>query len=265
MLTAPLCSPARVPSTPRSNCCKPGGVNIRRTSSSDCRGEAMAMVPWCTTFRWMPTVPIARTSGVPGAPLRAYPRLGHHAAGVYRAGDTVQYKVYVRDQDNQRFIPAPRTGYRLQIIDPTDKVAHEVQEVSLSAFGAYHGEFTVPQNGAVGWYRFVLSAAFAKEDAESAEETDSPRTWEPMRVLISDFTPAPFRVTTDLHETTLVRPEDQVTGYDPGQTARRGPYGAAEMRLTASVQDVLWCRKTLRPTGLFLHHHPWAGYGYYGR
>ena len=29
--------------------------------------------------------------------------------GVYRAGDTVQYKLYVRDQDNQRFIPAPRT------------------------------------------------------------------------------------------------------------------------------------------------------------
>ena len=137
----------------RSNCCKPGGVNIRRTSSSDCRkARPWPWCPWCTTFRWMPTVPIARTSGVPGAPLRAYPCLGHHAAGVYRAGDTVQYKVYVRDQDNQRFIPAPRTGYRLQIIDPTDKVAHEVQEVSLSAFGAYHGEFTVPQNGAVGWY-----------------------------------------------------------------------------------------------------------------
>ena len=154
---------ARVPSTPRSNCCKPGGqytphVIVRL------QARPWPWCPWCTTFRWMPTVPIARTSGVPGAPLRAYPRLGHHAAGVYRAGDTVQYKVYVRDQDNQRFIPAPRTGYRLQIIDPTDKVAHEVQEVSLSAFGAYHGEFTVPQNGAVGWYRFVLSAAFAKED-----------------------------------------------------------------------------------------------------
>src|SRR5678809_884275 len=91
--------------------------------------------------------------------------------GVYRAGDTVQYKVYVRDQDNQRFIPAPRVGYRLQIIDPTDKVVHEVQEVSLSAFGAYHGEFTVPQNGAVGWYRFVLSAASVSYTHLRAHET----------------------------------------------------------------------------------------------
>jgi uncharacterized protein YfaS (alpha-2-macroglobulin family) len=156
--------------------------------------------------------------------------------GVYRAGDTVQYKIYVRDQDNQRFIPAPRTGYRLQILDPTDKVVHTVQEVSLSEFGAYHGEFMVPQHGAVGWYSFVLSAAFARVDAESAEETDSTRTWEPMRVLISDFTPAPFRVTTDLHESTLVRPEDRVAVTTQAKLHAGGPYGAAEMRLTASVQ-----------------------------
>ena len=175
MLTASPCSPAQYP-RPRAPTAANLGESIyaaRHRPLAERRGHGHG-------------APGARLSGgclrsqshahqrVPGAPLRAYPRLGHHAAGVYRAGDTVQYKVYVRDQDNQRFIPAPRTGYRLQIIDPTDKVAHEVQEVSLSAFGAYHGEFTVPQNGAVGWYRFVLSAAFAKEDAESAEETIAP-------------------------------------------------------------------------------------------
>src|SRR5262249_37057936 len=42
-------------------------------------------------------------------------RYGHiHAwgttpQGVYRAGDTVQFKLYIRDQDNEHFIPAPRT------------------------------------------------------------------------------------------------------------------------------------------------------------
>jgi len=143
-------------------------------------------------------------------------RYGHiHAwgttpQGVYRAGDTVQFKLYVRDQDNARFVPAPRTGYSLQIIDPTDRVVHAIQEVRLSAFGAYHGEFTAPQNGAVGWYRFVLSAAFAPSPTDSAADGDSQRTWEPMRVLISDFTPAPFRVSTDLHDQTLVMPEAPV-------------------------------------------------------
>ena len=216
------------------------------------KGEAMAMVPLVHDFQVDAYGP--NRTHIRESLERRYGHIhawGTTPQGVYRAGDTVQYKVYVRDQDNQRFIPAPRTGYRLQIIDPTDKVAHEVQEVSLSAFGAYHGEFTVPQNGAVGWYRFVLSAAFAKEDADSAEETDSPRTWEPMRVLISDFTPAPFRVTTDLHETTLVRPEDQVTVTTQAKLHAGGPYGAAEMRLTASVQGRPLVPQDPQATGFF--------------
>jgi uncharacterized protein YfaS (alpha-2-macroglobulin family) len=201
------------------------------------KGEAMAMVPLVHDFQVDAYGP--NRTRIRASLKRRYGHIhawGTTPQGVYRAGDTAQYKIYVRDQDNQRFVPAPRTGYRLQIIDPTDKVVHEVQEVSLSAFGAYHGEFTVPQNGAVGWYRFVLSAVFAKEDAESAEESDSTSTWEPMRVLISDFTPAPFRVTTDLHETTLVRPGDQVTVTTQAKLHAGGPYGAAEMRLNASVQ-----------------------------
>ena len=170
-------------------------------------------------------------------------RYGHIRAwgttpqGVYRAGDTVQFKLYVRDQDNEHFVPAPRTGYTLQIMDPTGKVVHEMKEVSLSEFGAYHGEFTVPQNGAVGWYRFVLSADFAQHSvADRASEGETKHTWEPMRVLISDFTPAPFRVTTDLHGNTLIMPEAQVTVTTQAKLHAGGPYGAAEVRLTASVQ-----------------------------
>ena len=170
-------------------------------------------------------------------------RYGHiHAwgttpQGVYRAGDTVQFKLYVRDQDNERFVPAPRTGYTLQIMDPTGKVVHAMQEVSLSEFGAYHGEFAVPQNGAVGWYRFVLSADFAQHAvSDRGAEGEPKHTWEPMRVLISDFTPAPFRVTTDLHGHTLIMPEAQVIVTTQARLHAGGPYGAAEVRLTASVQ-----------------------------
>src|SRR5262245_25997165 len=201
------------------------------------KGEAMAMVPLVHDFQADAYAP--NRTHIRESLERRYGHIyswGTTPPGVIRAGDMVQYKIYVRDQDNQRFAPAPSAGYRLQIIDPTDKVVHEVQEVSLSAFGAYHGEFTVPQNGAVGWYRFLLSAAFAKVDAESAEEADTTPNWEPMRVLISDFTPAPFRVTTDLHEQTLVRPEDQITVTTQAKLHAGGPYGAAEVRLTASVQ-----------------------------
>lgn len=150
---------------------------------------------------------------------------GTTAQGVYKAGDTVQYILYVRDQDNERFIAAPHAGYTLRIVDPTDKTVHEHTDLSLSDFGAHHGTFTVLQNGAVGWYRFVLSATFDGQE----------HTWEPLRVLISDFTPAPFRVTTELHGT-LFAPDDTVAVTTQATLHAGGPYAEAPTRLTARVQ-----------------------------
>jgi uncharacterized protein YfaS (alpha-2-macroglobulin family) len=63
----------------------------------------------------------------------------------------------------------------------------EVPELTLSEFGSYSGEFTTKQSAAVGWYRFVLTSSFSTQE------------WQPLRVLVSDFTPAPFRVSTELN------------------------------------------------------------------
>ena len=69
------------------------------------------------------------------------PRYGHihtwgtTAQGVYRAGDTIQYKLYVRDQTNETFVPAPGDGYTLEVVDPTGKIVYTVFDISLSEFG----------------------------------------------------------------------------------------------------------------------------------
>ncbi|MCK5666636.1 MAG: large extracellular alpha-helical protein, partial [Thiotrichaceae bacterium] len=109
---------------------------------------------------------------------------GTTAQGVYKVGDTVQYKVFVRDQSNKKFIAAPTEGYTLTVIDPMGNVAHEVKDFNLSEFGAFDGEFNLVKTAAVGWYNFELSSKYGR--------------WYPFRVLVSDFTPSPFRVTTDL-------------------------------------------------------------------
>src|SRR5262249_12204071 len=75
--------------------------------------------------------------------------------------------------------------------------------------------------------------------------------WEPMRVLISDFTPAPFRVTTDLHGQTLVMPEAQVTVTTQAKLHAGGPYGAAEVRLNASVQGRPLVAQETQATGFY--------------
>ncbi len=148
---------------------------------------------------------------------------GTTAQGVYKAGDTIQFTFYVRDHDNTRFIPAPKTGYALNVYDPTDKVVHEVKQLSLSDFGGYHGEFTAPAAGAVGWYRFELSL-------EGHEHQ-----WEPLRVLVSDFTPAPFRVTTELHGKQFHAAET-VTVTTQAKLHAGGPYADADTRVTAQIR-----------------------------
>ncbi|NLD39207.1 MAG: large extracellular alpha-helical protein [Desulfatiglans sp.] len=147
---------------------------------------------------------------------------GTTAQGVYRAGDTIQYKIYVRNQDNERLIAAPDNSYSLKVIDPMDKTVHEIKDITLSEFGAFDGEFTVPETGAVGWYRFELSASYTKT------------TWEPMMVLVSDFTPSPFKVTTDLNGK-LFRPGDMIAITTLAKLHGGGPYTDASARVTITL------------------------------
>ncbi|NOZ10688.1 MAG: large extracellular alpha-helical protein [Gammaproteobacteria bacterium] len=148
---------------------------------------------------------------------------GFTAQGVYRAGDEIEYKLYVRDQDNQRFKPAPLQGYRLKIMGPTGKTVHQVKDLRLSGFGAHHGRFTVPKTGAVGWYRFELSAKFTQQ------------RWYPLRVLVSDFTPAPFRVSSALNGN-LFTIGDQVKITTQAKLHAGGPYARAQTRVTAQLR-----------------------------
>jgi hypothetical protein len=146
---------------------------------------------------------------------------GTTAQGVYKVGDTVQYKFLVRDQSNKTFIPAPRESYTLQVIDPMGKTAHEVKNFSLSEFGAYHGEFVVSKTAAVGWYQFKLTANFKKNNS-----------WWPMRVLVSDFTPSPFHVETDLNGK-LFRIGNKVTVNTSAKLHAGGPYVNAQTKINA--------------------------------
>ncbi|HJX33591.1 MAG TPA: alpha-2-macroglobulin family protein [Desulfatiglandales bacterium] len=150
---------------------------------------------------------------------------GTTAQGVYRAGDTIQYKFYVRDQDNERFVPPPKQGYTLKVVDPMGKTVHEVKDIVLSDFGAGEGEFTVPKTGAVGWYQFYLSASFTK------------LIWEPMRVLVSDFTPSPFKVTTDINGRNF-QPDDEIRVTTQARLHGGGPYADASARITVTLKSM---------------------------
>ncbi len=153
---------------------------------------------------------------------------GMTAQGVYRAGDTMQYKIFVRDQDNLTLVPPPSdVQYTLELFDPTNKSVMKSEGIKLSDFGAIDGEYKLPKNAAVGWYRFALSVKSASGDE---------RTFQPLRVLVSDFTTAPFRVTSEMNGDHF-KAGDTVTLHADAKMHAGGAYTDATVRVTGIINS----------------------------
>lgn len=153
---------------------------------------------------------------------------GTTAQGIYHVGDKIQYKIFVRDQDNKRFVAPPDAIYTLEITDPMDNVVDTQAIESLSAFGTYSGEYAVPETAPVGWYHFNLTATFTDDKVTT-------RTLYPLRVLVSDFTPAPFHVTTTIKGSHFK--VGDTLGMDALATLHAGgPYNDAALRVTATLE-----------------------------
>ncbi len=181
------------------------------------KGDDMALLPLDSRFQ---------ARGQIWSHMR--PRHGHvkawglTAQGIYKAGDTIEYKLYVRNESNDTLTAAPRGRYTLAIVDPKGKEVHKVDGIELSAFGAWHGEFTVPTTGAVGWYRFELTSNFMKH------------TLEPMRVLVNDFTPSPFKVSADINGERF-ESGDALRVDTQASMHAGGPFADAPARTTVSL------------------------------
>lgn len=188
------------------------------------RGGDVALVP----FTWDFNIGAYRVSDY-AVGVSSLPRYGHikawgvGAQGVYRAGETIQYKIYVRDQSNRAFVPAPKEGYTLRIVDPAGLVVEERKGVSLNAFGALDGEYTVPQTAKVGWYEFQLAADFLTTGPLSA-----------MRVLVSDFNAASFRVESSV-DGDAFGPEEKIPVRAAARLYSGGALEGAEIRISGSV------------------------------
>ncbi|MBU0499595.1 MAG: large extracellular alpha-helical protein [Gammaproteobacteria bacterium] len=219
------------------------------------KGQDMALLPIWYSFQ----IDSYRSSGTSFYPSNER-KFGHMLAwgttaqGIYHPGDTIQYKLYVRNQDNQTLVPAPRSGYWLEVVDPTGKVVKKVRGVSLSEFGALEGEFSIGKKAAVGWYDFNLKANFTQpsqeEDACPEGEGGEPQecatqaefSWTPMRVLVSDFTPAPFKVDNQLSGD-LFHPGDTVEVETRASLHSGGPYTQAQARVTAMLTPTAFSSK----------------------
>ena len=225
------------------------------------KDDDMALLPIAQSF----IIDAYRASGSEAAYPSNQMRYGHTRAwgttaqGIYRAGDTIQYKIYVRNQDNNGFIPPPVGTYRLKVIDPMGKEVHDRKDINLSEFGGTSGEFIVPKEGAVGWYQFKLTGDFAKKpetgheelfqkhqdtrnEDEDEDDNANKKTWHPMRVLVSDFTPSPFRVSNQLNGD-LFHAGESVTVATHAELHSGGAYTDAATRITALLESAPFIAK----------------------
>jgi uncharacterized protein YfaS (alpha-2-macroglobulin family) len=163
---------------------------------------------------------------------------GATAQGIYRAGDTIQYKIYVRNQDNNGLIPPPNAEYLIDIVDPMGNSVAAIADIKPDEFGAIDGEYTIPKSAPVGWYNFNLVALFngQKEIPDPNDEGNSNGfTLTPLRVLVSDFTPAPFKVSSDINGS-LFKAGDNFEVSTLAQLHSGGAYGEAAIRSTVTLR-----------------------------
>lgn len=172
----------------------PNGVLLNRWSDSEdslfvkvIKGDDIAVLPLKSSF--------SRSAGEasnwsvysaysvrPDMYLRSF---GVTPQSIYRQGDTVDFKIYVRDGKNEMLGEPPFVGYSLAVKDAMGKTVYEQQDLTLSKFGALNGSFKLPEQALLGWYSFEL--------------TYQGQTLYPMKVLVTDFTPLPFKVSTEIN------------------------------------------------------------------
>jgi uncharacterized protein YfaS (alpha-2-macroglobulin family) len=236
------------------------------------KGKDMALLPLTQAF----AINSFRATGFSVFPQNAR-RFGHMltwgttAQGIYHPGDSIQYKFYVRNQDNRSLVAPPLKGYWLEVTDPTGKVVKTIRDITLSEFGGASGEIPLAKSAAVGWYNFVLHGDFNQppgsnrnpnchpaddaDDNDAACRTASEFTWTPMRVMVSDFTPVPFNVRNQLNGD-LFHLGDQIAVETEAKLHSGGPYTQAQARITAILTPLAFTSKNPAAAGFIFGGHP---------
>lgn len=122
--------------------------------------------------------------------------------GLYRSGDTVQYKIYLRNRDLLGPLPPHLGEYALSVYDPRGNVVH-TERFKPNRFGSHDGKFALSATANPGDYRFVVAPALT-EAQEITLETDPnwPKVpqWEPVYFRVTDFVPPNIQVSTEFDQ-----------------------------------------------------------------
>ncbi len=189
------------------------------------KGTSITLLPFSRDFR-NSYYQVANNGGQEN--IRRFPSYtkswGFTAQGVYKPGDKIDFKIFIRDQNNLGFIPAAKATYSLQILDPQGSKVYKKEKIKISEFGTFSDSLKTFKSSKSGLYQFRL-----KVDADGHSTTLTP-----MQVLVTDFTPAPFRVNASLDKK-LYQSGDTLKVTTKSQLHAGGPYANGATRVTTML------------------------------
>ena len=150
--------------------------------------------------------------------------------GVYRAGDKIEYKIYLRGQDLNRLTAPSVKNVTLIVTDPTGAEAHRREAIPLNEFGAIDGSFATAPKASVGWYQFQVKFSFAEKGTAKEHSLAT------HKVLVTDFTPAPFKTANSL-DRQIYRKGDKLKLSTSAKLHAGGPFGKAPARINLRLQS----------------------------
>lgn len=187
------------------------------------KGKSIALLPFTYDFRNR-YYQIANNGGSENIrrPLEYIKSWGFTAQGVHKPGDTINFKIFVRDENNLGFVTAPKVQYTLRIFDPQNREVYKNDKLKLSKFGTFNDSLKTFKSSKSGWYQFRLKIKGSRFQLN------------PMRVLVTDFTPAPFRVSSTL-DRKLYQAGDTLKLNTQSKLHAGGPFANGETRITTML------------------------------
>ena len=127
---------------------------------------------------------------------------GHTAKGIYQPGDVLNYKIYVREQTDSGLKVNRNHRFSLVVRKYWGEIVHEKHGIELNEFGAFHGEFQIPQV-AVGSLSFSLvlendgETLIWSNSSESFNRSEG-HIWTAFSIDVLDYNPTGIRFETAL-------------------------------------------------------------------
>ena len=201
----------------------PGGYNYKSLFIKVVKKDEIAILPLHYDFK----TNMYRIAGFSSRPqmknghIKAW---GTTAQGIYKKGEQVSYKIYVRDHGNKAIKLAKSGTYHLTVKDPFGKTVYEKKDVTLSEFATFAGDFKLADSAKSGWYQMHLRSDYTHY------------SWNPAKFLVTDFTPSPFKVSNALNGENFYQGSD-VSVETFAKMHSGGPYANSPARIIAKIKE----------------------------